>query len=190
MIKKYHILIGGFTQERATSGNGIDQLESLIYEQYGGKQARCVYLPWYCNTRAIARWIQKYSDLPSIQIAGYSFGGQTAVDLAEELSKMLLPVERMTLVDAVCRRTRLPIGWLAAVNPLASINVPENVEYLSIYRQNVSWPRGHKIRVTNMTEVVCDEMIDCSHTVIDNLVPIRLRILSDADALHALDVER
>ena len=50
---------------------------------------------------------------PHVHIAGYSFGGQTAVNLAVEMRKRnFLFIDRLTLCDAVKRRSKGPLGWL------------------------------------------------------------------------------
>lgn len=185
MIEHYHILIGGFAQSRATVDNGIDQLEQLVHEEHGSSTTRSVYLPWSSDVKEVARWMHKHSnDFPRIQLAGYSFGGQTAVDLATELSEYVLAVESLTLVDAVCRRARHPLGWLSAVNPFARIRVPENVERLAVFRQAQSWPRGHQVVIDRSTTLIANRLIETSHSMIDSESQVRLRILQQADALH------
>lgn len=188
-IKYYHIVIAGFTQKFGLQGNGIDRLDHELHKLYGGQDTRNWYLPWYCDVTGYAESIFNYGKDAKIQIAGYSFGGQTAVNLCRELAVRGVSVDRLCLIDAVKRRSRFPWGWLSAFNRLTKIRVPDNVKGVSIFTQSNGWPRGHRVVFNNPTVSVSinEDMRNVTHIHMDHSRVVWDQVLQDAKHIRGID---
>ena len=189
MVDYWHILIGGFHQ-RFNADNGLAATRSDLLRLYGRGPdlSDVVYLPWYMSADDYAGYIYRNGnfrspDPPGIQIAGYSYGGQTAINLCRALQDLGVVVQRLCLIDPVRRRSRMPWGWLAAVNRWAVLEVPGNVRKLDWFFQSQSWPRSHNVEKHATTAIVPHKLL-LNHNACDNVGIVRDTILLQAADIH------
>ena len=189
-IKHVHLMITGFTERRDEMSAGLGDLWYQIHKRYAGPDTINHLFHWFESPRNVARWIHRHcynreeGTYPEIQIVGYSFGGQTAINVCRELDNLAnITVRSLTLIDAVRRRTRWPIGWLSAFNRIARLTVPANVQRVDSFIQRQNWPRGHK--VTNyLGEEVGQVELMVKHGQIDSHRIVAAHVLAAADAIH------
>lgn len=194
-----HLCFAGFTQRLGREGNGVHRLFDELYARYASPETLVEYGQWFCGPDDLAERLKdldhdcrvQHGHRIKIQLIGYSFGGQTAVRVADKCWPGL--IDLMDLCDPVARRGRL--GWLAAANPLATIRVPSNVRSLTWIQQRnprwqcrrpFFWPAGHDIKCSPETDL--EGPIDLtafhSHLTIDNSGSFRHRVLDRAARLH------
>lgn len=202
-LKFFHILIAGFTQRQGTYGNGIDGIYRDLHWKFHKYDDTVIwYFPWYCDIKGTAEFISRSAaklyridkSRPRIQLAGYSFGGQTSVDLAHELlARNSIKIDRMTLCDAVRRRSRSAFGWLSAANPFAKIKLPNNIDAATAFVQThrrfrltrrLFYPRGHRIVVAEGVNFSGPHELPSEHTHIDNSVEFMDQVMEDAEFIH------
>lgn len=155
-IKRWIILFSGFRQDASTMTGSVKVWRSL-YDQHAGPQCVVSLYPWDTAARPLAHMIRnnRNGEDPEIILGGYSFGGQTAVNLAKQLQFCGLYVSKMVLADPVYRH-RYYAGWWRSLMPWAKIAVPSNVQDCRYFLQKneVFWPmrdggwiqpRGHRL---------------------------------------------
>lgn len=100
----------------------------------------CVQLRDFCSDpKTVAGFIARNSpDLtpPRVVLAGYSWGGDCAVDVAKVLGEHGYPVEELVLGDGVFRGGFLEFG---------DLRVPDTVQRVTAFVQRTDHPRGSKI---------------------------------------------
>lgn len=79
-----------------------------------------------------------------IRIAGYSWGGYSAVALSRQLQQRGLPVAQLILSDPVYRHGYW-LGQWRALCPGSKIRLPPNVLQAAYFVQAQSMPKGHKL---------------------------------------------
>lgn len=146
MIKTWLIMFSGFMQ-RAGQMNGTVRVWREL-SRLSSPDCQVLRLPWNADVADLAELIARMNDgqksQPRIVLMGYSWGGMTAVNLAWQLQRRGLDVDRMVLCDAVYRHW-YPLGWWRAFAAWRSIRVPENVRHVAHARQWNSWPSGHRV---------------------------------------------
>lgn len=196
-----HLCLAGFTQRYCRHGNGVHALFERLYQRYAGPQTLVEYFPWYVDPGRIAGCLAELNDTSlsetgqpvAVQVAGYSFGGQTAAHVADKLVGTGARIDEMVLCDPVCRRGRL--GWLAAANPLAMIYVPDTVRRLRVLSQSrprwqLAWPpfmpAGHRVLSHGHVQREPDHDLtdSATHLTIDNHGDFHELVLDAAERLH------
>lgn len=123
-----------------------------------------------------------------VTVAGYSFGGTTAVNLCRELYEQgSHTVDALCLCDAVKRRSRYPWGWLSALNRAASLRLPPNVLLCDAFYQTQNWPRGHKVlpaKGLEQEQHVKSVRLQDPHAVMDNHTLVRAKVVEHAQRIH------
>jgi hypothetical protein len=191
MIKHFHVLYSGFTQRHDNISAGMPELLYQIASRLNNNDTLVFNQHWYNSVRETAGLIYRLGynretgEYPSISIAGYSFGGSTAVDLCNELNNIAnISVQSLVLCDAVKRRSFYPWGWLSALNPYAEFDIPLNVKRFSSFIQNEDWPRGHKVNVNAaFTHWIEGRQvkIPLTHTQMDNSKQFLTRAYEEAE---------
>lgn len=149
-IAEWHILLSGFMQ-RQGDVNGMVHIWDELRRVVESPSVVVQLHSWNCNLADIAELIKKLTPLdapPRINLYGYSWGGQSCVNLARELRRRGLQVDHMVLSDAVYRHW-YPFGWWRAFAPWRSIRVPDNVRRVTHFRQQQSLPMGHRVIAEN-----------------------------------------
>lgn len=197
MFRTAHIMIAGFTQRVGRSSNGVYRLFDECYRRFASQSTLVEYFPWYVSPDDIANALLERSlelqhgehRMLSIQLVGYSFGGQTAVHVARQLQARGHSVDHLTLCDPVARFGRL--GWLRAANPFGEITVPSTVLNVQWFRQwSRRWrltppfffPRSHDVRIEGRPTPIAIRS-DREHTDIDNDPRFHRCVLDTAERL-------
>lgn len=178
-IKRFVIVIPGFLQRRGTP-NGMVSLWRKLHAANAGPDC-CVSLHlWDSNWADVAEWIWRLrpnQGQPDVVIAGYSWGGYSAVLLARQLEKRGIDVRSMVLSDPVYRHGFWgPIGWLGqwrAFWPFTKIELPGNVKNRVVFAQSSNLPAGH------------DVLLGCEFTgSVERLRPVRARTIEVKGVIH------
>ena len=183
VYRNIHVLFSGFTQRRDHLGNGIPVLADKLRKQTDGQNTLVEVFPWY--TSGIAAYIHQRCDEDTrVHLVGYSYGGQTAADVARELIEYRTPKRLyLTLSDAVARRSRMPWGWAASVVPpndfWPRIQVPEKAVVRS-YIQRQKWPVGHRLATRRVEQILAH----VPHTQMDGLEEFHQYVLEIAGDMN------
>lgn len=141
-IIKWIVLFSGFGQDNGQK-SGTIAIWRRLYNLHAGPQCCVEVHPWNTSVRALAHKIRnnKNGELPSIIVGGYSFGGMTAVNFANQLRLCGLSVKHMILSDPVYRHSYYA-GWWRSMVPWSEIRVPPNVHTVKVFAQANSryWP--------------------------------------------------
>lgn len=158
-IRKWVITISGFLQSLGVA-NGNTALWSRLHARFAGGGCCVMPLRWSDDMRDVAEMIWRLRPNEGtpleIVIAGYSWGGMSAINLCELLERRGLPVRRLVLCDAVYRHNYALGNW-RAFWPYMALLVPPNVRGVDVFRQRQNYPRGHNViavdsRVTSIIE--------------------------------------
>ena len=190
MITHFHILIGGFTQKYSDATNGLCGLEYELLHKHGlgNGLSDVTYLPWYIDANDYAKRCWHFGDFrcakPSkVQVVGYSYGGMTALNICRAFENLGVKVDRLCLIDPVKRRSLNPLGWLAAFNRWAELEVPANVRQCVWFYQKKNWPRSHTVKhdpSTNFTSLD----LRLPHSSCDNSSIVRETVTEQAEDIH------
>lgn len=105
---------------------------------------------------------------PTINVAGYSWGGQTAANFCRRLADRGIEVDRVVLCDAVYRHRYWLGNWRAFV-PGSEILIPENVRRVDWFRQSRNLPAGHQIVAESKNTIIADPVeLDRRHEWMDD----------------------
>ncbi len=150
-VDRWIICITGYPEVSPPSG--IVNIQAAIHHKSHCDTARVMYKSWRDNMSDLAsrmwhrskcRFSHSPADQPRVVICGYSYGGWTAVLLANELKKRNWCVENLLLIDPVWR----PISWLPSPSSLLTdwtIDTPNTVDVIHEWYQKMNRPRGHKV---------------------------------------------
>lgn len=176
-MREWHIVISGFAQRRGTLNGMVTIWKDLIDIVQSKPSARVELLLWNDNIADMAELIKRTSpdlEMPIVNIYGYSWGGQTAVNLAKELRRRSIKVNHLTLSDPVYRASRfLMFFWLLQWRSFwdsFKINVPDNVIRATAFYQRSNYPRGHFLQANNpgLTEIDEPVILNTDHCWMDN----------------------
>lgn len=148
-IRQVIVVAAGHWQDRSTlSGSWF--LVRDLRDALAAPDVEIILLNWNDDAREWAShiWNLCGSNLPpQIIAAGYSWGGQTIVDLCYALERRGLKVHHLILSDPVVR-VRLPL-WLAkrviAFLPWLVLRLPGNVVNAIRFYQRQDKPSGHTV---------------------------------------------
>ncbi len=145
-VKDWIVCLSGFTQNHGNL-NGISRLWADLHNSWTGPPQRVIqYHTWHINAENLAEFIFRLrpdEGRPRILITGYSWGGQTALNLASELNERGLPVARMVLCDPIYRYPMWIGRWTAFLDRI-KLTVPPNVDELHWFYQRRNKPSGHE----------------------------------------------
>ena len=196
-----HIFFGSFTQRVGRCTNGVYAAFDRVYRLYAGPQSLVEYTAWYLNPLDVAAALAERNEdclretkrRLQIQLVGYSFGGQTAVNVARELNDHGVRVDRLLLCDAVARCGRL--GWIWAMNPKSKIHVPKNVTRVTWLHQThprvrlerpYFFPAGHSVIAESpLTISKGPYEIEHEHVDMDDACAFHKCVDFDAEWLHS-----
>ena len=187
-FKTIHVLIGGFAQRPYGLGNSIPVIADDLRKRFSSPDVLICEFPWF--TGGIAEYIARRCEPKQtrVQIAGYSWGGQTAADVACELVGYVSGVDlQLTLSDAVARRSRFPgAGWASAFRPLSKIVVPDEARVVSFIQRvdRWPWPRGHKVVTVSGREIPQVEL-GLTHTRMDGAEDFSREVVAVAEGIQA-----
>ena len=169
--------ISGFLQHKGRP-NGITALWNYL-RKYNSPTLVLDHLLWTADVEKEAEFRWRYLDQRENKnvIVGYSWGGQTAVNLCEHLNDRGIQVDHLILIDAVRRLRPWLLRWTAFV-PFMRLSIPENVKEVTWYTQNNNLPKGHKVVAKNPRKTKIHERIDMplQHTYADDFYPAHFRI--------------
>ena len=171
-IRKWVVCIAGFLQDEGTPG-GLVAVWRELHRLHAAPDVRVEFRAWNARARSLAELIWRLrpaEDRPQIVICAYSWGGASAQNLAKQLGRRGLVVDRMVLADPVYRHGYWCGNWRALV-PWSRIVVPHNVRRVAWFRQTVSRPRGHDLVAEDpdATTIEPPEVVKVDHTYIDDL---------------------
>jgi len=175
-MREWHIVISGFQQRRGTLNGMVKIWKDLIDIVEHKPHARVELLLWKDDIEDLAEFIKGLSpelEKPIVNIYGYSWGGQSAVNLARELKKRSIKVNRLILSDPVYRASRwLMFFWIfqwRAFWDAITISVPDTVSQVTVFYQRSSYPRGHILKPENEGLTAMDEAVflDTHHCWMD-----------------------
>jgi len=169
MIDKWIITISGFTQD-LDKETGIE----LLWKDIRGYACHdsCVSLPltWNSDWEAISKFIHRNSgENPTIFMVAYSWGcGRGFVQLSKHLRKFNYKVKHAILCDPVYKPKLWAFSWVALIN-IKKIDVHENVERVTWFRQKENLPKGHDLNIIG-ENTVADEpiVLKLKHADMDN----------------------
>jgi pimeloyl-ACP methyl ester carboxylesterase len=165
------VLFSGFTQKNHQL-SGMQRLWKKL-DRFRAPGVRICLREWDARYERLAERItlltQDDYHTPMIIVAGYSYGGETAIRFCDELGKRGLDVRQLILCDAVRR-------WLARVPtptsllPWWRLTVPRNVDQVDWFRQHRNQPRGHDVVAADpeVTEVCGELVLDRIHEYCDD----------------------
>lgn len=159
VITKRVIIIGGFLQDRWSSG--ITQIHRAIdSENHLNEHVAVTSHSWNERWPQFVDHILRTGPFPSrrldVRIIAYSWGvGYGAMTLARLLQGQGISVNRLASCDGVyySRWAR----WRSLCSPVLGeprIVLPANIKQVDFLRQETNWPRGHFFTKTNGTELV------------------------------------
>ncbi|TXH15551.1 MAG: alpha/beta hydrolase [Hyphomicrobiaceae bacterium] len=170
-MNKHLVLLSGFTQSEAHY-NGITELALKLRSTLPAADNVWVHTPpylWRRRENTIGAFLQQ-AGAKEVMIVGYSWGGNKAIKLAEELQDRGIKVPYMVLSDPV-RRPAGPavIGKIPFMRELLAFKLPENVGKCHVFLQEGDWPTGFPVRGSFLTEVETTVVEEVPHDLMDNL---------------------
>lgn len=145
-ITRWIVVIGGFLQNRGKP-TGIVRLWSDLH-CHRDEHTELLLLNWSDDPREYAGLIwalaQEHDRPVTVLVFGFSWGGQTAINLCRELQRRGLQVRHLVLSDAVYRHWWLPRRWTSLLRWVL-LTVPANVRHVTWFRQRFTVPRGHEV---------------------------------------------
>ena len=201
MLECSHTIIGGFLQDFSNPGNGLPSLEyelkKIVHAGFHRQFTEVNYYQWLIEPQDYARRCMRYginrdtNELCKYHIAGYSFGGQTVVDILWSFYEMQIPVQKVLLIDPVRRNSRYPWGYLTALNRKAYFRIPPNVEEVEVVRQKRdTLIRGHDVIPSKGVKEYKETTLSIPHGVIDNSPVVRHILLNQAKKLHDMETPK
>lgn len=157
----YFLCISGFRQtESRLPGTWLlsEKLRAAGYSN--GSRMRLSHFHWNARwqdkAEEIANVAKHYGQTPRVAVFAYSWGaGFGAMQLAEQLDRRGLAVDKCVLSDPVYRHPFALFRWLALCGgseftryhffapPV--IRMPPNIREAWVFRQAMNYPRGHRL---------------------------------------------
>lgn len=172
-----NVIASGYTQTRGTYHGLLKLREELILDGHNGINSRVWYCPWTASYKDVAEDLQticvKHGLVPVVNAAGYSYGGWWVLRFCEELMTRGIRVPALTLCDPVARPRWWPRPLPAATSMLSRnysprLTVPENVDDVYELWQSDVRPMGHRLRVSERTEVKLSQQLFKPHVRMDD----------------------
>ena len=176
-VEHWIVVFSGFLEEGHLSG--MECMHDALRLQCSTDDRIVLLKSWKDNVGHIAERMfnrRPVDHQPRITIAGFSYGGMSATLLAKELAKYQWSVELMFLIDAVYRWGDSTPSFLSMLK-FWKIKVPENVKVLYSWRQSVTKPSGHELKVNKQKTQWIEQTLAIPHRKIDEVSAIHERAL-------------
>lgn len=172
MFQSHLYVITGFLQDRG-SRSGLVDLWAKLHAEHAGRNTTVRLCPWNAQWDAEAEFLLRISEPnPTVGVVAFSWGaGWGFVHLAKQLRKRGLAIRHGCLIDPVYRHRYILGNWRAFV-PGIPILIPRNVERVTWWRQNQTWPRGHQLLGFGKTRIENPGIEDVGHVFMDDHAPI------------------
>lgn len=146
-ITEWFGFVTGF-QQREGGATPFEKLHRRVQKRAGGPNTVVVIRSWRDSAKDFAQRIHNWRNghNPRIVLAGYSYGGYSAVEICRELQKFHIPVDHLFLIDPVARWLYRWPSIFSMLNVLP-ITIPANVRRATVWRQAYDYPRGADVRV-------------------------------------------
>ena len=194
MRSSFIVCVSGYTQTRGYFHGILNLREALIKKGYShGPAHRVEYLTWQTNYHRVASDLSiicgRHGLVPHIVLAGYSYGGWGAIQLASELEHKGIDVDAMILSDAVGR----PWFWprpLPAVSSLlgrsyaSKLHIPHNVKKLVSFYQKENRPQGHQLICKNGTKVTAPVQLFRPHALMDDAKEFHSSVMEESELVY------
>lgn len=180
-VDTWIVVISGFLQNKGEP-NGITRIWRQLHAKMTDSTSVVYHLTWDSDIKATAEFMFRYSNRhqrPKILLAGYSWGGQTAANLAFELDRRGLHVDQFVTADAVHRHKYWFGRWRAMV-PWSKIRIPDSVKRVTWFRQKMNKPAGHQLVGKNVGDPI---ELHVAHQYADDAVVVENTILKLAEEL-------
>ena len=171
-IHKWHILIGGFTQNLGKA-NGFDKLWMKMRTHVSSLVTLIPPQKWDANFSDLASFIErmKPEDIqPDIRVYAYSWGcGHGFLKLANELKRRGHRITSAVLCDPVFHSWWRPHRALFTGKWALPLNIPENVGQVFWFRQFQNRPQGTELRPLSVYTTVHNAVVlKAEHAWMDN----------------------
>lgn len=166
---KHVVLFSGFTQSERKY-NGIEDL-SVAMRSMADCGKVWVHTPpfvWHKEESTVGAFLASIG-AREVMIVGYSWGGNKAVLLAEELRDRGIKIPYLILCDPVKRPA--PVSYLGKVTwirKLIKFLLPENVIKATVFVQNTKWPYGFEVDPVLTTHVETKHVDNVPHELMDS----------------------
>lgn len=176
-IRCWDVLITGFLQH-PNQPNGFVAIWQGVRLHQDKDREVTFPMPWNSCWAELADTIRRCRDAAKetvVRIYAYSYGaGWGAVKFARELAARKIDVVWMVLSDPVHRSDWL-VGRLSALFPFATIEIPDNVRFVSWFRQGMTCPRGHDLVADDpaVTTIYDPVYLAIPHTEMDDAPAFR-----------------
>ena len=180
------VLFSGFTQ-RSDQLSGMQRLWKKL-DVYRRPGVHVALREWDARYDRLAERISLLTQddpaPPAIVVAGYSYGGETAIRFSEQLGRRGLPVHRLILCDAV-RRWLSRIPTPSSLLPWWNFKIPANIHRVEWFRQNVNYPRGHFVKAIDesVTEVLPEVVLTRAHQYCDDAPEFHEAVIEAVEGL-------
>jgi pimeloyl-ACP methyl ester carboxylesterase len=184
------ILVSGFTQNRGYFHGILKLREALIADGHSDGAARRVwYMTWKTNWNRVANELgilaAQHGFTPHVVLAGYSYGGWGALQLARQLGDSGIDVDSLILCDPVGRPAWWPRPLPAATSMLGrnwapKLTVPANVHVCHSYYQQENRPQGHQLKPENGNELTNPIKLKVTHQRMDDAKEFYGRVRQEA----------
>lgn len=160
-IDAWLVVIAGRTQRRGRP-TGPQKLFADAHRRFSGPTTNVSYWSWSDNWAELAQMIARVgngaieTEKFRVAIAGYSWGGDAAIELAARLGGHGIDVARLVLCDAVYRSCLFSLRWLS-LTPWPTLHVPANVRRASwFYQRQNPLLHGHRVVAMDPKETRID----------------------------------
>ena len=166
---KHVVLFSGFTQSEKTY-NGIADLSTHMRELADCRKV-WIHTPpfvWDKDEKVTGAYLASIG-AREVMVIGYSWGGNKAVRLAEELRDRGIKVPYLILCDPVKRPA--PISYLGKITwfrKMIRFLLPENVVKAAVFVQSKKWPYGFSVDPVLSTHVEEEHVLDIPHELMDS----------------------
>jgi pimeloyl-ACP methyl ester carboxylesterase len=166
-ITEWFGFVTGF-QQREGGATPFEKLHRRVQKHAGGPNTVVVIRSWRDSAKDFAQRIHNWRNghAPRIVLAGFSYGGYSAVEICRELQKFHIAVDHLFLIDPVARWLYRWPSIFSMLNILP-ITIPANVRRATVWRQTRNRPRGANVRVESKPGEYQDNVNRGTHLVID-----------------------
>lgn len=186
------ICVSGFTQHAGYFHGILKLREQLLDAGFAnGSHQRVIYLTWKADFHRVAQELSIVCNhqgfKPAVVLAGYSYGGWGAIQLASQLERVGIDVFSLVLSDPVGRQWWWPrplpaITSMLGRNNAFKLDVPANVHRCVSFYQTVNRPQGHQLRPANGTKMVEPVQLAVTHQRMDDAEQFHQAVLAEANS--------
>lgn len=175
---KHVVLFSGFTQSERKY-NGIADLSTSMRELADCRKV-WIHTPpfvWHKDEDSVGAYLASIG-AREVMIVGYSWGGNKAVILAEDLRDRGIKVPYLILCDPVKRPAPISyLGKFAFFRKRVKFLLPENVARAAVFTQDTKWPYGFGVDPVLSTSVEEEHVQKVPHELMDSYSPFHEKAL-------------